>query len=144
MSIWTETGKPSAAGRRWALYALWLALPVLGLAYQIAAKQTAQALGVSTFGVAWLLQAATQPWTWVLIAIDTASFVAWMMVLAEMKLSTAVPLSAVGYVLIVGAGWLLYHEPADLLQVVGGALILIGAWLIARDPTPIRRNAPPC
>ena len=40
-------------------------------------------------------------------------------------------MTALGYVLVIAAGWSLFHEPASLMQALGGAAILAGIWLIA-------------
>jgi multidrug transporter EmrE-like cation transporter len=127
----TTAGKPTARGRLglWALCAL---LPVLGLAYQVAAKETALALDHTHFGLDWFADLFHQPWAAVLIAFEIASFAAWMTVLARMRLSAAFPLTALGYVLIIGVSWAVFHEPASAPQVVGGAVILAGVWLIGR------------
>lgn len=117
------------------LLALCGILPVLGVGYQIAAKETAQALKHTAFGLEWLSQLFHQPWAAVLLVLEVASFAAWMSVLARMRLSAAFPLTALGYVLIIGVSWTVFHEPANLLQVIGGAIILAGVWLIGRgDP----------
>lgn len=117
------------------LWALCGALPVLGLGFQVAAKETAQALKHTAFGLEWFSQLFHQPWAAVLLVLEIASFAAWMSVLARMRLSAAFPLTALGYVLIIGVSWTVFHEPANVLQVVGGAVILAGVWLIGRgDP----------
>ncbi len=125
----TTAGKPRTRGRLglWALCAL---LPVLGLGYQVAAKETALALAQTDFGFDWFADLFRQPWLAVLVALELASFAAWMTVLANMRLSAAFPLTALGYVLIIGVSWGVYHEPASAAQIVGGAVILAGVWLI--------------
>jgi multidrug transporter EmrE-like cation transporter len=127
----TRAGKPASRGRLglWALCAL---LPVLGLGYQVAAKETAMALAHTDFGLEWFVDLIRQPWAAVLIALEIASFAAWMTVLARMRLSAAFPLTALGYVLIIGVSWVAFHEPASAPQVVGGGVILTGVWLISR------------
>ncbi len=72
-------------------------------------------------------------WAQAMLALEIASFAAWMTALSEMKLSAAFPMSAVSYVLIIVAGWTLFHEPANAAQVVGGGVILFGIWLIGRS-----------
>ena len=47
----------------------------------------------------------------------------------------AIPMSALSYLLVVAAGWFYFHEPATLLQVVGGAAILTGVWLLGQGET---------
>ena len=119
---------------RWARRLLFLALPLLGLAYQLTAKETADAMGGTPFGVRWVLTALTLHWTQAMIALEIVGFGVWMVVLSEVKLSEAFPLSALSYVLVVVASWTLFHEPGSVLQVVGGAAILAGVWLVGRSP----------
>lgn len=135
MSISNQEAARAAWRRRGAVWALSCALPLLGLGYQVAAEETARALAHTPFGPGWLLQAARTPWAQGLLVLEIASFGAWMVVLSEMKLSAAFPLSAASYVLVIVASWTLFHEPASPLQVVGGAFILAGIWTIGRgDP----------
>ena len=132
MTIWSQAGGPSALRRRISLWALCGALPLLSLGYQITAKETAQALTHIPFGWDWFAHLVRSPWAQGMLALEIASFAAWMTALSEMKLSAAFPMSAVGYVLIVLAGWTLFHEPANAAQVVGGVIILAGIWMIGR------------
>jgi multidrug transporter EmrE-like cation transporter len=100
--------------------------------YQVAAKKTAGTLLHVPFGPGWLAQALHLPWGQALIGLEIASFVAWMTVLSEIKLSAAFPLSAFSYVLVIATSWIVFREPADLTQFLGGAGILVGVWLIGR------------
>jgi len=129
---------PSTFRARWARRLLFLALPLLGLAYQVTAKETALAMSGVPFTPRWLLKALAVPWAQALIGLEIVSFCAWMVVLSEIKLSEAFPLSALSYVLVVAASWTVFHEPASLLQALGGAAILAGVWLMGRagEPAP--------
>jgi multidrug transporter EmrE-like cation transporter len=133
MSAVTQAQIPSRLA--WRL--LFLVLPLLGAGYQIAAKSAAIGLPEGGLSLHWLAALARNPWTWAMLAFEAASFVTWMSILARIKLSEAFPLSAVSYVLVVAAGWLIFHEPPRLLEAVGGATILAGVWLIGsrRDPS---------
>ena len=133
MTIWTEVGGPGARRRRISLWALCGVLPMLSLGYQIAAKETAKALAHTPFGLDWVAMLVRSPWAQALLVLEIASFAAWMTALSVMKLSAAFPISAVSYVLIIVAGWTLFHEPASVFQVLGGATILAGVWLIGRS-----------
>lgn len=130
----TAVSPPPTAGRRgrYGLWALCALLPILGAGFQIAAKETALALGHTPFGLEWFSELVRQPWAAALIALEIASFAAWMTVLARMRLSAAFPLTALGYVLIVGVSWSVFREPASVPQVIGGSVILVGVWLIGR------------
>jgi multidrug transporter EmrE-like cation transporter len=136
MTIWSAVNGRGAGRRRLALWALCAVMPVLGLAYQIAAKKTALAMAPTRFGVEWFALLVRQPWAQAMLALEVCAFVAWMTVLTEMKLSAAFPLTVIGYVLVVAASWLFFHEPADLLQIAGGVIILAGIWLMGRSGPP--------
>lgn len=116
-----------------ALGALLGVMPVLGLAYQVAAKKTAMALSGTHFGVDWLAKLVVQPWAQAMLALELCAFAAWMTVLSEMKLSAAFPLTVIGYVLVIAASWLVFHEPVTLTQIIGGVIILAGIWLMGRS-----------
>jgi drug/metabolite transporter (DMT)-like permease len=109
---------------------LWLAMPLLGLANQYLAVRTAHALAHVPFGPAWFSHAARTPWVPAWVGLELVTLAIWMTVLAELSLSAAFPVTALGYVLVVGLGWTVLHEPFNLLEIVGGAAILIGVWLI--------------
>lgn len=137
MTIWSQAGGPSALRRRISLWALCGILPVLSVGYQITAKQTAQALAGVPFGADWLAKLIFLHSAQAMLVLEIASFAAWMTALSEMKLSAAFPMSAVSYLLIIVAGWTLFHEPASAVQIVGGGVILMGIWLIGRsEPEP--------
>lgn len=123
---------------RWAKPLLFLALPLLGLAYQISAKKTADAMVGVPFGLDWLPKALRLPWGQALVAMEILAFVVWMVVLSEIKLSEAFPLSALSYALVVVASWTVFHEPASLLQALGGVAILAGVWLMGRPSETAR------
>lgn len=133
MSIWTQPGGSSALRRRVSLWALCGALPVLSVGYQITAKRTAQALSHIPFGWDWLGHLVQLHWAQAMLALEIASFAAWMTALSEMKLSAAFPMSAVSYVLIIAAGWTLFQESVSAAQIAGGAVILAGIWMIGRS-----------
>lgn len=127
------TATPSTAGRSSAMRLIWFVLPALAVGYQYAAKSVALA-APPKLSAGWLAAVAISPWTWVMLALELASFIAWMRVLAVLKLSEAFPLSAVSYVLVIAMAWLQFGEAPSPGQVVGGAAIMAGIWLIGREP----------
>ena len=66
------------------------------------------------------------------LLLMTLQFFNWMMVLCNADLSYAQPVTAVSYVLVLGASALFFQEPVDAVQVSGVALVLIGVWFISR------------
>ena len=120
--------------RRRALWLLWIALPLLGLGYQIASKIAAEALLGVEWGWALCSRALMLPAMWAAVLCELVGLAAWMVILSEIPLSSAFSISALSYVLVVGASWTLFREPIAALQVVGGAAILTGVWLIGHAP----------
>ena len=133
MTIWSHVRQAGSVRRRLALWALCGALPLFTLAYQICAKEAARALAGTRFGPAWFGVLVSNPWAQALVGFEIVSFGAWMVVLAEMKLGAAFSLSALSYILVVVASWTVFHEPADVMQVLGGAAILGGVWMIGSE-----------
>src|SRR5689334_4495712 len=99
MTIWTAN-RGTPLSRRLALASLACAVPLLAAGYQVAAETSAQSLKGQRFGADWLGSFLVLPSTWALLALEAASFAVWMLVLSQMKLAAAFPLSAVSYVLI--------------------------------------------
>jgi multidrug transporter EmrE-like cation transporter len=129
------TAPAPAPARRNALWtAAFLTVPILGLAYQLCAEQTANALRGLPFGAAWLARAAAEPWARGLVALEIISFAAWMYVLSKAELSAAFPLTAISYLLVIGLGWFGFHEAVTLPQVLGAGAILAGVWLLRPEP----------
>lgn len=136
MTIWSHQRPVGSGRRRAALWALCGLLPFLTLAYQVAAKEAAKGLAGTPFGAAWVAVLVHNPWAQALLAFEIVSFGAWMIVLAEMKLGAAFSISALSYILVILASWIVFREPADVMQVLGGAAILAGVWMIGRDDLP--------
>jgi len=123
-----------ALRRRRALWLLWLALPLAGLGFQIAAKRVAEALQGAAVGWELAAQVLHLPAAWAAVACEVGGLAAWMVILSEISLGAAFSISALSYVLVIGASWTLFGEPIGALQILGGSAILTGVWLIGRAP----------
>jgi multidrug transporter EmrE-like cation transporter len=108
------------------------AMPLLGLVNQYCAERVAHALLGMPFGLNWFAVAVRSPWMQAWAALEVVTLAAWMIVLAELSLSAAFPMTAIGYVLVIGLGWTVLHEPISVLQLAGGAAILAGVWLLGQ------------
>jgi len=64
-------------------------LPFLTLAYQISAKEAGEGAGGHAFGPAWFEVLVNNHWAQALLGFRDRQLAAWMVVLAEMKLSAA-------------------------------------------------------
>lgn len=124
-----ELSRPTRLARA-ARPMVWVAMPLLGVANQYCAERVAHGLGERPFGLGWLAAVTGLPWMWAWAGLELLTLVTWMIVLAELSLSAAFPMTAIGYVLVMGLGWTVFHEPLSLLQVLGGGAILGGVWLL--------------
>jgi drug/metabolite transporter (DMT)-like permease len=121
---------PAALAARAARPLLLMAMPVLGLANQYMAVRTARALATTPFGLGWAGRAVHIPWVPAWAGLEILTLAIWMTVLSELSLSAAFPMTALGYILVVGMGWTVLGEPVTTLEIVGGAAILLGVWLV--------------
>jgi drug/metabolite transporter (DMT)-like permease len=112
---------------------VWLAMPVLAPVNQYLAMRTAGALSGEAFGGAWLAHAASSPWVQAWIACELLTFFVWMVVLSDLSLSAAFPLTALGYLLVIGLGCTIFHERLTPVELVGGGAILGGVWLLGGE-----------
>jgi drug/metabolite transporter (DMT)-like permease len=101
-------------------------------AVQIAFKLAAQQLGDGSFDSDWLAAAASSPMVWCAILLYLTVFVLWMLILQQIDLSQAFPLTALTYVTVPAAGMLLFHESLTLAQAGGISLILAGVVLVGQ------------
>jgi multidrug transporter EmrE-like cation transporter len=113
-----------------------VAMPLLGVGNQYLAERTAHGLLGEPFGAGWLADAVRLPWTQAWVALEMVTFASWMVVLSHLRLSAAFPMTALGYVLVIGMGWSLFGEPVTWPQLAGGAAILLGVWLLAEPEAP--------
>lgn len=79
-----------------------------------------------------LLQALTQPWVIVGLALYGLGAMVWMLVLARLDVSTAYPFVALGFILVMLLGAVLFGEPITMTKLGGTLLVGFGVWLIAR------------
>lgn len=119
-----------AALRSLARGLVWLVMPLLGLGNQFLAVRTAQTLLGHDFGWGWLEAAIQSPFVQAWIGLEVVTFAVWMLVLTNLKLSAAFPMTAVGYMLVIGMGWTVFAEPVTAAQVAGSMAILLGVWLL--------------
>jgi multidrug transporter EmrE-like cation transporter len=109
---------------------LWLAMPALAAVNQYLAVRAAQELAGRAFGLGWLAAAIRSAWVQTWIGCEIVTFAIWMVVLANLSLSAAFPMTALGYVLVVGLGWTAFGEPVTWQELAGGAAILAGVFLL--------------
>ena len=100
---------------------------------QIAFKLAAKELGDGALDADWLAAAAASPTVWCAVLLYLTVFVLWMLILQQIDLSRAFPLTALTYITVPAAGVLFFHESLSLVQIGAIALILAGVILVGQD-----------
>ena len=100
---------------------------------QIAFKLAAKELGDGALDADWLAAAAGSPTVWCAVLLYLTVFVLWMLILQQIDLSRAFPLTALTYITVPAAGVLFFHESLSLAQIAAIALILAGVILVGQD-----------
>jgi multidrug transporter EmrE-like cation transporter len=110
---------------------VWLVMPAMAVVNQYLAMRTAQTLGGLAFGATWLVHAGLSHWVQGWVVCEIVTFSVWMVVLSDLSLSAAFPMTALGYVLVIGLGWTIFGERVTPTELAGGAAILAGVWLLS-------------
>ena len=105
---------------------------IFDTAVQIAFKLAAHQLGDGALDASWLTAAAEAPTVWCAVVLYLIVFVLWMLILQQIDLSRAFPLTALTYVTVPAAGFVIFHESLTMAQAAGIALILIGVILVGQ------------
>jgi drug/metabolite transporter (DMT)-like permease len=71
---------------------------------------------------------------WVLSGIVATFFagVSWMLAMTKFEISYAYPFVSLNYILVLFAGFLLFHEAVSVAKLAGTALVILGIIVIAR------------
>ncbi|MGG1659093.1 SMR family transporter [Brevibacillus sp. NRS-1366] len=67
------------------------------------------------------------------LALYGLSAFIWIAALEKVQLSYAYPMAALGYVLVAGLSFLIFHEPMSLTRIAGLAIIVIGVIVISQS-----------
>lgn len=115
---------------------------------QLAFKLAAEVVGDEPIGPTFLRIAACSPTVWIAAGLYFLTYILWMLVLQRTPLSRAFPLTALSYVTVPAAAWLVFGERIGLIPLAGIALILAGVCLIGHAPAepapPLPAKALPC
>lgn len=120
----------------WPLLLAWLVLLALETLCQISLKLAGDATGAFHFDRASVLAALSTPWLWVAIGCYVGAFLAWMTILDKSALSSAYPTSAVVFISVMIASWIVFGEPVDWEKALGSAIIVAGIMMLGGDRTP--------
>lgn len=114
---------------------------------QLAFKLAGDVMGDLPIGLTFLTVAARSATIWTAAGLYFLTYILWMLVLQRTPLSRAFPLTALSYVTVPAAAWLVFGETIGLLPLAGIALILAGVCLIGHDASDHAlppREAVPC
>ena len=100
---------------------------------QIAFKYAGLQTGPFEGSAHWFALATTSPWLWVSVASHIGEFALWMTILSKSALSSAFATTALLFVVIMLASWLLFAEPLTWNKLVGSGVILAGILMLGAD-----------
>ncbi len=104
----------------------WLALLVFETISQVALKIGGEALAHLPFGLAWLWEAAGNPWVILGVFGYLGAFSAWMVILDRIPLSFGFPLTAVVMLAVAVASHYVFGEELTPWRMAGIGLIIVG------------------
>ncbi|HEY2394534.1 MAG TPA: GNAT family N-acetyltransferase [Rudaea sp.] len=113
--------------------AAWCAFLACAALSQVAFKYAALQTGAFEFSVQWFVAALGTGWLWVSVASHVGEFLLWMTILSKSNLSSAFATSAVLFIVVMLASWLLFAEPLGWHKVIGSLVILAGIVLLGAD-----------
>jgi drug/metabolite transporter (DMT)-like permease len=119
------TGRPVHDDRR-ILPLAWIALVCIEVLTQLSLKFAGHATGAFDFSAQAFGLAVRCGWLWIAAASYCAGFLAWMLILQRSNLSRAYPTSAIVFVAMMAASFLVLHEPIGIVRIVGATLIVTG------------------
>ena len=121
----------------------WLLLLSCETVCQISLKKAGLDTGAFDFSGAAFLRALAQPWLWSAIGCYLGAFLAWITILRKSTLSAAFATTAIVFVAVMAASWLVFHESVGMKQIAGSSIILLGLLLFgADDKAPSPEPAP--
>jgi len=124
---------PVAQRPRRMLATAWLAMVAIEILTQLALKFAGRQTGRFDFSAHAFALAIASGWLWVALAGYCAIFLVWMLILGQSELSRAFPTTAIVFVAVMFASWLVLHEPIGAVQLFGAAVIVAGILQLRRD-----------
>jgi len=118
---------------RGATIAAWCGFLACAALSQIAFKYAGLHTGPFEASAHWFTLAATSAWLWVSVASHVGEFLLWMTILSKSALSSAFATTALLFVVIMLASWLLFAEPLSWNKLLGSAVILVGILMLGAD-----------
>jgi len=131
----------SAGQRPRKLLALaWVAMVAIEVLTQLSLKFAGKATGGFDFSAHAFALAIASGWLWLALACYCATFLAWMLILGHSNLSRAFPTTAIVFVAVMLASWLVLHESIGLVQIIGAVVIVAGILQLGSDAPDVART----
>jgi drug/metabolite transporter (DMT)-like permease len=111
----------------------WLLLLSFETLCQISLKKAGLDVGAFDFSRAAFLRALAEPWLWSAIGCYLGAFLAWITILRKSTLSAAFATTAIVFVAVMAASWLVFDERIGAQQVAGSLIILLGILMFGAD-----------
>ena len=83
-----------------------------------------------------LFHNSSSDWVWAGIFLYAFNFFIWMIILSQIDLSTAVPLTSLHYILLPLLALIFLHENINGLRWLGIGFIMAGAYCISKNTNP--------
>lgn len=111
----------------------WLMLLGFETLCQISLKMSGLDNPDFNFSPAAFARTLATPWTWIAIACYIGAFGVWMTILRKTTLSAAFTTSAIVFVAVMIASWLVFGEHIGPWQLLGCAIIVGGILALGKD-----------
>jgi len=121
----------------------WVAMVAIEVLTQLSLKFAGKATGGFDFSSHAFALAIASGWLWMAFACYCATFLAWMLILGHSNLSRAFPTSAIVFVAVMLASWLVLHEPIGLVQIIGAVVIVTGILQLGTDESTAAQTSTP-
>lgn len=120
----------------------WLLLLGFETVCQISLKKAGLDVGVFDFSRHAFVRALSQPWLWSAIGCYIGAFLSWITILRKSTLSAAFATSAIVFVAVMAASWMVFGEHVGTMQIAGSLIILAGILMLGADEAARPPDAP--
>ena len=118
----------------------WLAMVAIEVLTQLSLKFAGKATGGFDFSAHAFSLAIASGWLWIALACYCATFLVWMLILGHSNLSRAFPTTAIVFVVVMLASWLVLHESIGAVQIIGAVVIVAGILQLGSDAPAAART----
>jgi len=119
----------------------WVAMVAIEVLTQLSLKFAGKATGGFDFSAHAFALAIASGWLWIALACYCGTFLVWMLILGHSNLSRAFPTTAIVFVAVMLASWLVLHEPIGGVQIIGAAVIVAGILQLGSDAPAAARTS---